>query len=98
MDMLVRYWGVRGSVPSPLSSKEIQNKQVELIKRVLKDKRKVGTTAQQIRKYLDTLPLSVSGTYGGNTTCIAEVDRFHVVCFEPCADIIGLLKHSGPQI
>jgi len=73
--MVITYWGVRGSIPSPLTSRDILTKQIALLERVKKDggiNSLFGDerTAERIDAYLRTLPLSISGTYGGDTTCL----------------------------
>jgi phosphoribosyl 1,2-cyclic phosphodiesterase len=73
--MIIKYWGVRGSIPSPLTGDQIAEKQMHLIQKLIAD----GGTQQlfsgtpdpaQIQAYLTQLPPSLSGTYGGDTTCI----------------------------
>ena len=73
--MVIRYWGVRGSVPSPLTSKQIREKQFALIKHLAEaggTKKLFGDDPdqEQVKEYLKNLPLSITGTYGGDTTCI----------------------------
>lgn len=53
--MKIKFWGVRGSVPSPLTPVQIQekvNKAIELSKQGL------------------PIPFEIGSTYGGNTTCV----------------------------
>jgi len=71
ISMIIKYWGVRGSIPAPLTTQQIREKEIALIKKIAED----GGTFnfkddKAIREYLEHLPLSISGTYGGNTTCI----------------------------
>jgi len=71
--MVVKYWGVRGSIPAPLTTAQIRAKQEALIKQLLTDRKKIKELQEnpdKIREYIGDLPLSLSGTYGGNTTCI----------------------------
>lgn len=73
--MVVRYWGVRGSIPCPISLQEIQNKQIALIQQLIKNggtEKLFGPNSdpQTIQNYLQKLPISINGTYGGDTTCI----------------------------
>ena len=35
ISMIVKYWGVRGSIPSPLTTEDIRTKEAALIKRLL---------------------------------------------------------------
>ena len=72
--LAVKYWGVRGSIPTPLPSKDLRNKQVELIKQIIQDggseKLFDISKPETIEKYLDKIPFSLSNTYGGDTTCL----------------------------
>ncbi len=65
--MLVRFWGVRGSVSSAITAKDIEKK----IRRVLSEASPSDIlTEASIDKFISRLPLSMRGTYGGNTTCL----------------------------
>lgn len=73
--MVIKYWGVRGSIPAPLTTQHIMAKEKVLIEGIIK----AGGTQklfgdkpdpEAIQKYLNSLPLSISGTYGGDTTCL----------------------------
>lgn len=74
--MIIKYWGVRGSVPTPLTTEDIRAKEKELILRLLsQDSFRIKTNSglidvNELDRFLDSLPLSISGTYGGDTTCI----------------------------
>ncbi|MCS6859040.1 MAG: MBL fold metallo-hydrolase [Abditibacteriales bacterium] len=65
--MLVRFWGVRGSLPSPLSTPQVEAKIVDAL---------LGaggvdlTDRAAVEAYVRSLPLRVRGTYGGNTPCV----------------------------
>ncbi|MDH5717612.1 MAG: MBL fold metallo-hydrolase [Spirochaetia bacterium] len=65
--MKIKFWGVRGSIASPITKYSVEQK----IKKILE----LATPAdilspQAIDHFLETLPFSLKGTYGGNTTCI----------------------------
>jgi len=65
--MKVKFWGVRGSIPTPIKGVAIYEK----IRQILK----YATPAdilddESIEKFLQSLPYSLTHTYGGNTTCI----------------------------
>ncbi len=74
--MRVKYWGVRGSIPTPLSGADVRKKHEALVDRlvthgvenVLDANGKVDKT--KLAAFLDAQPPSVSGTYGGNTTSV----------------------------
>ena len=81
-NMIIKYWGVRGSIPAPLTTEQIREKELALIEQIILEggtERIFGPkliahvhdkTKEEIKEYLENLPLSVSGTYGGNTTCV----------------------------
>jgi phosphoribosyl 1,2-cyclic phosphodiesterase len=65
--MKVRFWGVRGSCPTPLSTPDIQAKIISVVNRIklpdIKDK-------SSREKFLSKLPIDIFGTTGGNTSCV----------------------------
>ncbi len=66
--MKLKFWGVRGSVPSPVSSVEIEDKLVA----ALAGAQNVDLgDVDAIQAYVRTLPPLVRGTVGGNTPCIS---------------------------
>ena len=65
--MKVRIWGARGSIPSPITPQAIREK----ILGILHGARGIDLgEPQAIRDYLDSLPSVISGTAGGNTSCV----------------------------
>ncbi len=65
--MEVHYWGVRGSIPAPPTSKHLLSK----IRRVLElSTGKDLTSPQKIDAFLDTLTEKELGFLGGNTPCV----------------------------
>ncbi len=65
--MIVRFWGVRGSSPTPLAPEEIRNKISAVLQRV-KPADLVNSDTRQ--RFLGNLPPEIFGTSGGNTACI----------------------------
>jgi len=65
--MIVRFWGVRGSSPTPLSPEELRNKFAAIFQRAKPEHLRNPETRQ---KFLSTLPAELFGTVGGNTACI----------------------------
>ncbi len=65
--MKVRFWGVRGSIPTPVTPQQIQNKISAVIQRI---------TAKDIEspdakeKFISNLPDWLYGTVGGNSACV----------------------------
>ena len=69
--MLIRFWGTRGSLPAPLNYRAVRTK---IQKALLAASTLNLDGAEAIDLFIDrTLPFSVSGTYGGNTSCVEIV-------------------------
>ncbi len=67
--MQVRFWGVRGSVPTPLSPEEIESKVITIARDVVQAGISDPDAAEAyLRKKYDRFQL---GTVGGNTTCLS---------------------------
>ena len=70
--MLIRFWGVRGSLPSAITAEEVEKK----IQKVLSLASPNDIlTEESIANFISTLPFSLRGTYGGNTTCLEIRDQ-----------------------
>ncbi len=65
--MRVRFWGVRGSIPTPLSSAQIQSRIAAAVQRI--EPYHLESMASR-EKFLSELPEYIMGTVGGNTTCL----------------------------
>ena len=65
--MKVKLWGVRGSHPTPLKSSTIENK---IIRALTLARAGDISSEESVKEFVANLPVSVKGTYGGNTTCI----------------------------
>jgi phosphoribosyl 1,2-cyclic phosphodiesterase len=73
--MLIKYWGVQGSIPSPLTTEDVRAKEFALIEAIQRQggiERLFGKDVNEtkVQEFLRNQPLSVSGTYGGDTTCL----------------------------
>jgi len=70
--MKIKFWGVRGSIASPLNGLAIRRK----IEKVLSlATPKDIQSPETIQKFLDSLGFSITQTYGGNTTCLEVRDK-----------------------
>lgn len=68
--MRIKFWGVRGSIPTPLSTDQLREK----LFRALSGAAGLDLSDPgAVHAYLASLPPAVSGVVGGNTTCV-EVD------------------------
>lgn len=65
--MDVKFWGVRGSLGSPLSPEQVQAK-INAVVQLVQSKDLESPDSRQ--KFLSTLPPYVYGTVGGNTPCV----------------------------
>lgn len=65
--MKIKFWGVRGSIPSPVKGHLVRNK----VKKILSYASAADITdPDAIDRFIETLPFSLVSTYGGNTTCL----------------------------
>ncbi len=65
--MKVKFWGVRGSTPSPMLSLQIRGK----IARTFDTIRAEGPSdPSEVEKLLEKLPIHLVSTFGGNTSCV----------------------------
>ncbi|MDH7552861.1 MAG: MBL fold metallo-hydrolase [Spirochaetota bacterium] len=90
--MKVKFWGVRGSIPTTLSSMTIRDK----IKQALQlASPKDIANDESIETFLDSLPTSIVGTYGGNTTTLEVRTASDDLIIIDCGT--GL-KHLGNEL
>lgn len=65
--MKIKFWGVRGSIPTPQTSKQIQNKIFNVLKLISDEN--ISST-QNIKEFIKKIRNYNFGTFGGNTPCI----------------------------
>lgn len=65
--MVIRFWGVRGSLPAPLSATQVRSKVSAILERL---KPEDLASAASRERFLASLPPSLFGTVGGNTPCV----------------------------
>lgn len=65
--MFVKFWGVRGSIPTPITKAQFQSKISAIIQRIKPEDLLSPETRET---FLANLPPYLMGTVGGNTTCI----------------------------
>jgi anti-anti-sigma factor len=66
--MKVKFWGVRGSIPAPLTSDKVEEK---LLTALLGAKGVDLSSRQAVQEYVASLPPLARGTVGGNTPCVS---------------------------
>jgi phosphoribosyl 1,2-cyclic phosphodiesterase len=65
--MKVTFWGVRGSLPTPLSPEQVRGKIAAVVQRIRASDLESARSREQ---FLGSLPPYLFGTLGGNTTCL----------------------------
>ncbi len=65
--MRIRFWGVRGSLPTPLSSAQVRSKISATLERLTPADLESPETRE---RFLANLPPWIFGTVGGNTPCV----------------------------
>lgn len=68
--MKICFWGVRGSIPTPISSMQIQEKIMEILNRVTD---KDISSKENKQKFINSLPDYLKSTIGGNTSCVEVI-------------------------
>ena len=66
----VNFWGVRGSVPTPLTAEDVRGKVWNALLCYLKHRDENKNSACTPEKFLEGLSIPAFGTYGGNTSCV----------------------------
>lgn len=65
--MIVRFWGVRGSIPTPLTADAVRRKIAAVVQRI---EHRDLESQESRERFLAGLPAQIFGTVGGNTTCV----------------------------
>jgi len=63
----ITFKGVRGSIPSPLTSDLVEEKLVKALQ--LMEPKDLASEAS-IKKFVDRLPIHIKGCFGGNSSCV----------------------------
>lgn len=64
--MKVKFWGVRGSLPAPLTTQELSERLVTAVR----DLDRCRPRRDQARRFVHSLPEETRTTVGGNTPCV----------------------------
>ena len=88
--MIVRFWGVRGSIPTPVGAQQIKEKMISALKGAsdndIANERAAGD-------YVQRLPWHIKGTYGGNTSCVQLHSEETTIIFDAGSGIRPLGLH-----
>ncbi|RME49931.1 MAG: STAS domain-containing protein [Caldilineae bacterium] len=79
--MKLTFWGVRGSIPSPLLPQVIGDKILHALREAGERKVDLRDPAA-LTRFAQNLPLSVNSTIGGNTTCITLESEDILIIFD----------------
>lgn len=69
--MDIQFWGVRGSLPTPLTPQQIQLKIIAAVQRITPCDIESAETRE---RFISNLPEWIFGTTGGNTPCVVITD------------------------
>ena len=75
----VVFWGTRGSMPVALTSRDVREK---ILAALTAANGKTFRTQTALNDFVDTLPFSVNGTFGGHSACVEIVrdSPEHFIC------------------
>ena len=86
--MKVKFWGVRGSIPTPLTTEQLRSRIAAIIQRVKSSDLKNSDSREA---FLATLPPYLFATVGGNTTCLQlKTDGMHNIVVDAGSGIRDL--------
>lgn len=70
--MRIRFWGVQGSIPNPLSNALLLEKIKEVLRRA---EGRAFAGERELQQFLEELPFPLTHTTGGNTTCFEVISE-----------------------
>lgn len=76
--MQIKLYGVRGSLPSPVTNDEYRQK----IRKILDYAARENLKSSQINSFMKMLPDDLKNIYGGNTTCVNVTDAEHNIILD----------------
>lgn len=85
--MIIKFWGVRGSIPAPMGPHEVKAKIVSALKGASDHDLENERT---VERYVDGLPPHARGTYGGNTSCVQLQSGDTTIIFDAGSGIRAL--------
>ncbi|MDR0354682.1 MAG: MBL fold metallo-hydrolase [Deltaproteobacteria bacterium] len=91
--MIVKFWGVRGSIPTPPTQPVILEKLKTALARALRQKIQL----EEIDQFIEDLPDSVKTVVGGNTPCLEIVSGQDRVIIDAGTGINGLGQTLCPD-
>jgi len=79
--MKLKFWGVRGSIPTPALPFAIREKVIAALQEAAQRDIDLRNPAA-LDNFVHSLPLDVNSTIGGNTTCITLETDEHLIIFD----------------
>ncbi|MBN1532284.1 MAG: MBL fold metallo-hydrolase [Spirochaetes bacterium] len=79
--MKIKLWGVRGSIPTPLSSDSVRYKIKKALALASPDD---IASEESVERFIDNLPFSLRGTYGGNTASLELITESGEIFIVDC--------------
>jgi anti-anti-sigma factor len=79
--MKLKFWGVRGSIPAPISSQLIEEKVKSALQEAAKQQLNLQDS-EALAGFLKSLLPQAKSTIGGNTTCITLETEDHLIIFD----------------
>ena len=77
--MYLRFYGTRGSIPTPMVNTEFGAKLRAVLSKVA-EKNADLSTEEARENFLNSLPFELTRTYGGNTSCVyLKIDDTHII-------------------
>lgn len=90
--MVIRFWGVRGSLPSPIRPSEVRAKISAILDHMVPEDL---ANAESKQRFLDELPPWLYSTVGGNSPCISvHLDGFNEPIIFDCGSGLREMGHS----
>ena len=77
--MMIRYYGVRGSIPTPMHPTYIEKRIKYILVKILSNKKYKGLSLKEI---FNRIPFYLKSTYGGNSPCILVEVKDNVLIFD----------------
>jgi anti-anti-sigma factor len=87
--MLVKFWGVRGSIPAPSLASQVQSKITRALHEAAAKQINLADP-EVIDQFVAGLPPNIRGTVGGNTSCITMETPEGLIIFDAGSGIRGL--------
>ncbi len=99
--MQVRFWGVRGSIPTPITGADVEAKVAEAYLRMAQDANRPpdGASTDEVKAWMQAnLPFHLRSTVGGNTTCIEVRCGKHLIILDMGTGMRPLGNSLFPEI